>query len=153
MIYLFILTITGIAAYFDARDKKIPNELIIIGLISSLFFMGSLEIFLWRALFILLLFFFGMFHLLGMGDLKLWMVLCAYTGFLESAYIIGGAAFLLICYGLITNSRESSFILKYMGFHFISKQKIQRLEQKSYAFAPFVFAASCVYTVLKVLVL
>lgn len=67
---------------------------------------------------LILLFFIGMLKIMGMGDLKLWMVISCYTGFADSFIIIAVAAALLMVYAWFKNRKESVLILNHIKFPF-----------------------------------
>ena len=96
--WLILFIILLISSYYDIREKRIPNELIVIGLVVGFLLQKSLfDVFL-QICVLILLFFIGMLKIMGMGDLKLWMVISCYTGFADSFIIIAVAAALLMVY-------------------------------------------------------
>ena len=127
-----------VAAYYDKKTLRIPNTLTFGSLFLGLCLSSSWEEFGFKILGIVFLFFFGMFRFMGMGDLKLWMALCAILGFLDSAYAIGIGAFLLILHGLLQDPKETLQIIKLTFSQFIYIKKVQPFEQKEYAFAPYI---------------
>lgn len=88
---------------------------------------------------------FGMLRIMGMGDLKLWMFLSTYVGFMDSCVIMVAAAILLILYGWLKNKKETTLIFRHLLISFKTKRKPQVIEQTSYAFAPFILTATLFY--------
>ncbi len=48
---------------------------------------------------------------MGLGDIKLWMVMAMFLGFIKSCYVIGLAALLLILHQFIKNWKNTMNIL------------------------------------------
>ena len=82
---------------------------------------------------------------MGMGDLKLWMVISCYTGFADSFIIIAVAAALLMVYASFKNRKESVLILNHIKFSILLKERPKIIEQTAYSFAPFIFLAAGLY--------
>ena len=147
---LLILVIT--AAVIDYRSMKIPNMIFFIGMTSFVIFDFylvplTIEEILYKVFWIVFLFFFGMLHLIGMGDIKLWMVLTAYLGIVKSSLIICFASILLIIVQFVTNKQSRGLIFLLVS-QFMTKQKIKIVEQKSYAFAPYIAALTIAVCIL-----
>jgi len=145
---MLLLAITWCAAYSDIQWKRIPNELILFGISLGLLYSNSLKEVGFKVLAILFLFFFGMLGLMGYGDIKLWMVISCFVGFKNSCYIIVIAAILLIFYAAITSWNETKNIVKITVFNVTQRgiigclgNKTKIVNQKAYAFAPFVFTS------------
>lgn len=154
MTELMLLVIYG--AINDIKEKKIPNEIFYIGLASALIFDTVLMPVSWqyivlKAVCIVGLFFFGMLRLMGIGDIKLWMVLTAYWGITRSSAIICAASILLIVTKFITDKETRSLI--FLSVHQIAgRQKLKIMEQKSYAFAPYIAVPTiiiCIYEMVQ----
>lgn len=130
------------ASIADVRTKKIPNVIFYIGMASSILF----DIFLYqrstKELLIsyagaFLVFLFGSFRLLGLGDIKIWMVITAYYGIITSSLIICMASALLIIVAVIKDKSRVKAVL--LGiFQVINRQKIVLAKQEAYAFIPYV---------------
>lgn len=150
MFYLMIrsavlVIVTFLAAYQDWKHYKIPNELLAIGGAIGFAFSTSLEEVLYKALGIIFLYFFGMLRLMGMGDLKLWMVIVSFIRFTDSCIIIALAALFLIFYALIRDTKEARKVIHLSIWEITHLKKVQAFEQKGYAFAPFVFVTTILY--------
>lgn len=131
---LFIILV--IAAIWDYLYRKIPNWLICLGLIIGwLFSPCSIPE---RILSLLALFIIGMFGLMGMGDIKLWMVIALFLGFIDSCYVMGLAALLLILHQFIINRKNTLNILTISFKDFWLTKRIKIFDQKSYAFSPYI---------------
>lgn len=72
----------------DVQYRRIPNEVVLCGAAAGFLTCGSLYTFLWRILALLFLFCLGYFRIMGMGDLKLWMMITIFTGLRNSCFII-----------------------------------------------------------------
>lgn len=136
-VILFIATIT------DLKYRKIPNILTFPSICIGLFigYPGDKE----KILGLILLFLFGMTRLLGMGDLKLLMVIHAFLGFLPAVYILGIGAFCLILYACFTE-KEAFHSIK-LTLKQLSLKQFQKFEQVAYPFAPFLFLGAFIYRV------
>lgn len=84
---MLLFLILVIAAIWDYLYRKIPNWLICIGLIIG--WISSPYSIFERVLSLFILFIIGMFGLMGLGDIKLWMVMAMFLGFIKSCYVIG----------------------------------------------------------------
>lgn len=143
--WLILFIILLISSYYDIREKRIPNELIVIGLVVGFLLQKSLfDVFL-QICVLILLFFIGMLKIMGMGDLKLWMVISYYTGFADSFIIIAVAAALLMVYAWFKNRKESVLILNHIKFSILLKERPKNIEQTAYSFAPFILLAAGLY--------
>lgn len=139
-LWSLLLTIVACAAGSDIVTHKIPNELIVLGLICG-FWMGftNWSQFGWKWLGIFVVFGLGSMGLMGLGDIKLWMVLVAFLGFKRTLLPIGGAAILFIVYVILKDRTEFTRIFKEMGKQTIIRQYQLIPNQQSYPFAPFIF--------------
>lgn len=155
MLYIklgFLLILLGIAAIKDYKTNKIPNYIFIVGLLSALIFDLFLNpiplknIFI-KGMWLVVIFLFGALRLLGIGDIKLWMVISSYIGFVKSAVVIFLSSFLLIIVNVIKD--RENFKLVFLTFsQIINKQEIKIVEQKAYPLAPYILLSSlimCVY--------
>lgn len=148
----FLLILLSVAAIKDYKTNKIPNYIFFIGLISALIFDLFLNPILFtdilvKGMWLVVIFLFGAFRLLGIGDIKLWMVIASYIGFIRSALVISLSSFLLIIVNVIKD--RENFKLVFLTFsQIINKQEIKIVEQKAYPLAPYILFSSlvmCVY--------
>ena len=141
--YLLLLLVLAIASACDIKTRKIPNGLILTGLVTGVLFspVGILT----KLFGVLFLFFFGMLHLMGMGDIKLWMVILLYLGFANSCFIVATAALLLILYAIWKNPSITKDISVYT-------KKIGSIEEDGFPFAPFLLASTVLFGIWKVVV-
>ena len=146
--YAVLLGILFIASLTDIKEYKIPNPLIGIGLISALIFMPSLADVGWFALAVGGLFLFGMLGIFGAGDVKLWMVIAGFLGFMPSLYIFITTQFLLFFYVLITAPHKFGLSLTspIEAWRWFKRRKINN---NYYPLAPFLFAATAGWIVLE----
>ena len=131
----------------DYFYRKIPNWLICLGLIIGwLFSTCSIPE---RILSLLALFIIGMFGLMGMGDIKLWMVIALFLGFIDSCYLMGLAALLLILHQFIKNWKNTMNILTISLKDFWLTKKIRIFDQISYAFSPYILISFVILQVIN----
>lgn len=151
--YLLILISFG-AAMTDLKTKKIPNFIFVFGMASALLF--DLLIFpipvkkiLIKGFCIALIFCFGMFRLLGIGDIKLWMILAAYLGFLKSCIAVGIGLVLFIIIHTIGN-RDNQKIMLRAFLQLATEKRIMVSGENGYPLAPCVFIPTLIIAVLSV---
>lgn len=139
---MLVLTFTMLmaAAYYDSDSFRIPNRITFtamgIGLVATLFV--SPLICLQRLAAICVLFFFGMFGLMGMGDLKLCMGLVALCGWLDALYIVVIACVLMILWCLIENPYRAISEIKSAFFCILVRTQPSGMGKK-YPFSVFLF--------------
>lgn len=144
---MLLFLILVIAAIWDYFYRKIPNWLICLGLIIGwLFSTCSIPE---RILSLLALFIIGMFGLMGMGDIKLWMVIALFLGFIDSCYVMGLAALLLILHQFIKNWKNTMNILTISLKDFWLTKKIRIFDQISYAFSPYILISFVILQVIN----
>lgn len=144
---MLLFLILVIAAIWDYFYRKIPNWLICLGLIIGwLFSTCSIPE---RILSLLALFIIGMFGLMGMGDIKLWMVIALFLGFIDSCYLMGLAALLLILHQFIKNWKNTMNILAISLKDFWLTKKIRIFDQISYAFSPYILISFVILQVIN----
>lgn len=144
---MLLFLILVIAAIWDYFYRKIPNWLICLGLIIGwLFSTCSIPE---RILSLLALFIIGMFGLMGMGDIKLWIVIALFLGFIDSCYLMGLAALLLILHQFIKNWKNTMNILTISLKDFWLTKKIRIFDQISYAFSPYILISSVILQVIN----
>lgn len=109
------------AAWTDIRKKRVSNRLVVFGLLVS--FILNLVMYGWTNIIfffirilipVLIFYLFFLMHVLGAGDIKLFSVICGFTGFWELAEVIfysflAGAVFSLIV--LIRNHNLSARLM------------------------------------------
>lgn len=144
---MLLFLILVIAAIWDYLYRKIPNWLICIGLIIG-WISSSYSIF-ERVLSLFILFIIGMFGLMGLGDIKLWMVMAMFLGFIKSCYVIGLAALLLILHQFIKNWKNTMNILTISLKDFWLTKKIRIFDQISYAFLPYILISFVILQVIN----
>ena len=144
---MLLFLILVIAAIWDYFYRKIPNWLICLGLIIGwLFSTCSIPE---RILSLLALFIIGMFGLMGMGDIKLWIVIALFLGFIDSCYLMGLAALLLILHQFIKNWKNTMNILTISLKDFWLTKKIRIFDQISYAFSPYILMSFVILQVIN----
>jgi len=145
-----------IASYTDIKYMKIPNILFYIGIILCLLFdfifipISYKEI-IAKAVFIIILFFFGSLKLMGIGDIKLWMVITGILGIKESCLIIITALLMFIIYGLINDYSNNIKIVILSIIQFANKEKAQIDNQKAYPFAPFMAIPTILVCIVEII--
>ena len=144
---MLLFLILVIAAIWDYLYQKIPNWLICIGLIIG--WISSPYSIFERVLSLFILFIIGMFGLMGLGDIKLWMVMAMFLGFIKSCNVIGLAALLLILHQFIKNWKNTMNILTISLKDFWLTKKIRIFDQISYAFSPYIFISFVILQVIN----
>lgn len=149
--YILCLIILLVATIWDLEYRRIPNELTAVGVFLGLFWDWSLYGFFCKLLSLFLIFCIGYFRLMGMGDLKLWMMITSFVGLENSIIILGFAALYLCAYAFLKNTQEARMILKHLFYSFQTRQIPLVVEQKGYPFAPFLFLSAIGYFLLILL--
>lgn len=101
-----------IATVYDLKYRIIPNWLLCIGGIIGLLSPRTMCSYTEKIICIVVIFIIGMFHLMGMGDVKLWTVMAMYIGLIKSVCIMGIAAVFLILFQLLRNRKETAKLLR-----------------------------------------
>lgn len=145
MKFIVVFYILFIASYTDIKFQKIPNPLIVIGLVQAVFFMES-----WRnlgeyAVVLFLLFLLGLSQILGAGDVKLWMVIAGFFGGLSSLYIFVISQLLLFAFVLITAPYKFGIAL-YSPANFLAWFRRRKTNGNIYPLAPFLLLAAIIFS-------
>ena len=146
MIYYSILLIILLSAGItDIKHLKIPNYITFPGMLLGLF-LGPLDshILLWKLFGWVLLFLLGMTRLVGMGDLKLIMVINCFLTFYPSLFCTGIAAGLLLITSLIRKPKETVGVAKTTLFQ-LYLGTFNKIDEEGYPFAPFLFVGTGIY--------
>lgn len=149
---VMLLSLLLIASCYDKKTMKIPNWISLTGIITGICLCTSINQVGYRFIAIVFIFFFGMLGLMGMGDLKLWMMISTLIGFTESCFIVAGAALMLLIHQLIRDRKRASQTICLSITSFIYNRKIIEFEQTVYPFAPYLMFSCilyCVYYVSK----
>lgn len=149
---VMLLSLLLIASCYDKKTMKIPNWISLTGIITGICLCTSINQVGYRCIAIVFIFFFGMLGLMGMGDLKLWMMISTLIGFTESCFIVAGAALILLIHQMIRNRKKASQTIRLTIFSFIYNRKIIEFEQTGYPFAPYLMFSCilyCIYYVSK----
>lgn len=159
--YIATLIIVLIAAVFDCKTKKIPNWLILAGLITGILmnivYKATLtDIFVKIAVMVVILIF-GSFRLLGMGDIKLWLVMTLLIGGIYSSVIICSGSILLIIYAIIKDKGEAFRTVFISAYDTVSNKRINKdikeISSKGYPLAVFLIIPTVVITIVKILIM
>lgn len=142
-----LLTLLLIASCYDKKTMKIPNWISLTGLITGICLCTSIYQVGYRFVAIVFIFFFGTLGLMGMGDLKLWMMISMFTGFTVSCFIVAGGAGILIVHQLICDRKNAGQTMRLAVTSFIVNRKLIEFEQKKYAFAPYLFCSCLIYSI------
>lgn len=142
-----LLTLLLIASCYDKKTMKIPNWISLTGVITGICLCTSMHQVGYRFIAIVFIFFFGMLGLMGMGDLKLWMMISTLTGFTESCFIVAGAGLTLLIHQVIRNRKMASQTIRLTIFSFIYNRKIIEFEQEGYPFAPYMMLSCTFYSI------
>lgn len=152
-----IILIMLIASYTDIKYMKIPNILFFTGIILCLlydfvFMPISYKEIIAKAVFIIALFFFGSLRLMGIGDIKLWMVITGILGIKESLLIIIIALLMFIIYGLIKDYSDNIKVVVLSITQLKNKEKVRIDNQKAYPFAPFMAIPTILVCIVEALI-
>ncbi len=142
--YFVILVVIAVAAWIDYKTGKIPNWLCITGVVLAIIFRHTPLAIFWMAISIVFLFFFGMLHLIGMGDIKLWMVLSCFLGFWPSCLVMLISEIIFIFRRIMGDAKHSSFVIKTL-FTQLRLRSFTVMDDRSYAFAPYLFIGTLLY--------
>lgn len=142
-----LLILSLIAAVYDHKTLKIPNWIPFSGIIIGGCLCESFTGLTYSLLGVLFIFIFGMFGFMGMGDLKLWMMITMLVGFTAGCFIIASAAVLLILDKLLKERKTALKTLKLSISSLLLNKKVIEFEQKGYAFAPYLCTACFGYAV------
>ena len=142
---VFLLTLSTCFAITDYLYKKIPNLLIIVGLMGGILFNFWIDPLptsehIMRSIMVVVIIGVGFFRLLGMGDIKFWIVLNVLTGALASSIIVFVTAFLVVLYALIIDKKLAEIVVT-------TRYRIS-LSNKAYPFTTFMLLPVVVYSVL-----
>ena len=129
-----------IATVYDLKYRIIPNWLLCIGGIIGLLSPRTMCSYTEKIICIVVIFIIGMFHLMGMGDVKLWTVMAMYIGLIKSVCIMGIAAVFLILFQLLRNRKETAKVLRISINDLLLTKKIHYFEQDTFPFSPYIFA-------------
>lgn len=150
---ILLVTLTLVAAVWDLVKKKIPNEIVFPGILAGLL-LAMADRVLWgriAGLAILFLFAYLVYkkfhHQIGLGDIKLWMMCEAFTGFEASLYIFTFSQVLLFLFALIGGKGKEmkNGLRNYLVYGTLLPGT------KQYPFAPFFFIATVLYGLVMVL--
>lgn len=120
------------ASIEDIRTMKIPNRIVLTGAMAGIFITalsGGRMALAYVALELFFIFLFGTLGIMGMGDLKLWMMATTFIPLKHSAAGVSIGAAFLIAYGLIRDRRY--------------------IPQKGYPFAPFMTVGMIIAWILR----
>lgn len=133
---LFIL-----ASISDIKTQKIPNALFIMGILSGIIFdvMYPRQITDMVASYggMIVIFLIGSFRLIGMGDIKMWMVLTVYEGITKSSCIFLLATLFFIVVQLLINPQNLKLMLSGI-YQAVKYKKIEITNHNKYEFIPYV---------------
>lgn len=133
---LFIL-----ASISDIKTQKIPNALFIMGVLSGIIFdvMYPRQITDMVASYggMIVIFLIGSFRLIGMGDIKMWMVLTIYEGITKSSCIFLLATLFFIVVQLLMNPKNLKLMISGI-YQAVKYKKIKITNHNKYAFIPYV---------------
>ena len=139
-IYMFVLTGSlFIAGLCDKKTMKIPNSLILIGLIIGFSYQPSIPNIGIKVFSIVFFFGFSMLEMLGFGDIKILMVISSFLGFSNCIIIMFLAAVFSIMYSLQIYKRKAVFYLNKYAMNLIMKQEYTDGSNIKLPFAPFIF--------------
>ena len=145
--FIISLILLLLASIIDVKTKKIPNMLtfpaILLGIIWIFYTSISTHIFtemIFRLVLFVLIFFFGMTGLIGLGDIKLFMALSLLNSPFVLLSSIAIAGFLLVIVKLVQNPNETKQKM-FSGIMMVRTKHIQKIDKdnnNTVAFAPYI---------------
>ena len=147
--YTVLLAVCVLTAAWDIKKGRIPNTVVLAGVILGFVFRFSIDEWLSILAGLIFIFFFGMLGLMGMGDIKLWMAVMALSNFSASCFIIAGAAALFILYRLLKDRKNAVQVCRLAVESLLANRKIIKFEQKGYPFAPYVLVSCLMYCLIQ----
>lgn len=113
MIYIVTIILAITLAIFDKTTGKLPNYIMLIGLISGIVFnviINPISVVEWiiRGVMLIIIFLFGMKRWLGGGDIKMWMVLNIMIGAVYSSLALAIGSVLIIIVALISDFKGNA---------------------------------------------
>ena len=146
-----LLGLLCVATVFDLRTKRIPNPLILTGMVLGFLRMPSIRAGVMAVLFLILLFLVSMLHLIGHGDTKLWMVVSLFLGAWNICLVMLLALGLFLLFGFVKFRKKALHAYR-SSFLFLRLQR----RDGSYTgtaipFAPFLLAGYLLFLLLAYL--
>jgi len=155
---IFTVVIVLTAALIDFKTMKIPNWLILIGLIGGIgigiYDHLSIKEWLMRVAVIICIFALGYLRMLGMGDIKLWIVLTLLLGGIWSSLIICISSVLLIVYAVSKDKKNITTVFVSANDVLMNKKinkDIMEINKKGYPLAVFMVIPTLIITVLGII--
>lgn len=154
--YIFTIIFIITVGIIDKKTSKIPNLLILIGIIMSFIFnflIDKLSLFenCLRIAICILVFFVGMLKILGGGDIKLWMVLNLLIGSVESAVSIMIASILIIIFAVCSD--KGNMLKVYISMLKVKNKDfsvdVDKKTEKGYPLALFLILPVMIISILK----
>lgn len=150
MKYTILLCILFAASVTDIKTFRIPNSIILTGLLFAAAFMiphpSNLG---WFLLSVAGLFLLGLTGIFGAGDVKLWMVIAGFLGFLPSLFIFLAAQCLLFFYVLVSAPEKFGLSLTSPSAT-IDWFRLRKVSGNYYPLAPFMFVATAGWIILVI---
>ena len=144
------------AAITDLISRKIPNWLILIGLIGgigiNIYEHLTIKETLFRLAIIVVILLLGTLRMLGMGDIKLWIVLTILIGGMYSSMIICIASILLVLFAIAKDGKKALVTAFVSASDVIINKKINKdikeISNKGYPLAVFMVFPTAVFVAL-----
>lgn len=139
---LHIVILTGIlfiAGMCDKETLKIPNSLILIGLLVGFLYQPSISNIGIKVFSIIFFFWFSMLEMIGYGDIKIIMVISSFLGFSNSVIVMFLSAVFSIIYSIQIYKERAVFYLNKYAMNLIMKQEYTDGSDIILPFAPFIF--------------
>lgn len=123
-----LLVVLGAGAYYDIREKRVPNRWVVLGIVSGIllgiihpdgpletaaFWIVPLRFFLRFIIITALFFLLFLCRMIGAGDIKLAALICSYLGFKAGALAIGSGFFIGAILSLIKMVKTRSFLVRF----------------------------------------
>ena len=133
-----------ISSYTDLTRRKVYNKVTYPAIIAGLILCSvtSIRHLPERMLSLAVWFFMGALHLMGMGDLKLLMAVCAIWGFRTSLYSLLSGCLLLAAYSTVMDPKEMKEAVINVGNFLFYHTPVPTKDRKAYPFAVFLSAGT-----------
>jgi Flp pilus assembly protein protease CpaA len=128
---------------FDIATRKIPNAVTFLGMTAGIFYTVFFtgDVFLYNLMSMFIIFAFGFFGVMGMGDLKLFMATASFLGIMSTSVVMFFAATLLVLTDFLRHPKKTFAAIQNTVYSFFVPEAVLPGPYfASYPFAPFIFA-------------
>lgn len=143
-----------ISSYTDLTRRKVYNKVTYPAMLAGLILCSvtSMRHLPGRIVSLAVWFFMGALHLMGMGDLKLLMAVCAIWGFRTSLYALLSGCLFLAAFSAVMDPREMKEAVINVGNFLFYHTPVPTKGRKTYPFAVFLSAGTMAVLLWEVMV-